>query len=642
MQARYSKELERLPEVYSAAYAADITKLTRSVVGWLERPMVMVGSGGSYSTAMFAAWLHERMANRLSRAASPIEVVDSKLVDHGLVCFSASGRNRDIGAAFKTAATSEVSPLSGLVMADDTPLHALQRKYDYSDVVSVTNPLFKDGFLAVASMIASSVLLLRAYKSACGSDLEVPDSLNKLLSETLQTDDLGSIADAAEKLTSGPYTSVLFSNALKPTAVDLESRFVEASLGALHSADLRNFGHGRHYWFANRSEETGVLALIHGEDRKLADRTLELLPTDQLLRLDIEGPAELAAIAGLIAGLYVSAGAGRSANIDPGKPGVPEFGRKLYRLGPGASKHSPNTLNMRAAIRRKTNVIPATGSSASSKWNSAYERALAKVSDAAIKALVFDYDGTLCDEQHRFKAMPASAAAALERLVRDGANVAIATGRGPSAGQAIRGRIDRSLWPSIQIGYYNGAVIRPLEDETDPLVEEVSEENDLIVRFRQVAVFADALIRGNNTQVTIELSDSLKSHEACSIAARVLDGLGKDGARIVASSHSIDLLLAGQSKLNVVDAVSTQTGCDHDEVLRIGDKGRWPGNDADLLNHPLGLTVDEASPDPEHCWGLAPAGVKGLQATLHYLSCLDWSGSSGRLVLKGQRGRGGA
>jgi hydroxymethylpyrimidine pyrophosphatase-like HAD family hydrolase/fructoselysine-6-P-deglycase FrlB-like protein len=640
MQARYSKELERLPEVYAAAYAADVTRVTRTVNGWLERPMLMVGSGGSYSTATFAAWLHERMAKRLSRAASPMEVIDSKLVDHGLVCFSASGRNRDIGAAFKTAATSEVSPLSALVMADDTPLHALQRKYDYSDVVSVTNPLFKDGFLAVASMIASSVLLLRAYKSACGSDLEVPDSLDKLLNETLQSNDLESIADAAEKLTCGPYTSVLFSNALKPTAVDLESRFVEASLGALHSADLRNFGHGRHFWFANRSEQTGVFALIHGDDRKLADRTLALLPTDHLVRIDLEGPAELAAIAGLVVGLYVSAGAGRSANIDPGKPGVPEFGRKLYRLGPGATKYNSNTLNMQAAIRRKTNMMPTSGSDASSRWISAYERAIAKVSETEIKALVIDYDGTLCDEQHRFKAMPTSTAVALERLIKDGANVAIATGRGPSAGKAIRESIDRSLWGGIQIGYYNGAVILPLEDETDPLFEEVSEESDLIALLRQEAVFADAQIRGNIAQLTIELSDSLKSDEACSIAGRVLDGFGKDGARIVASSHSIDLLLAGQSKLNVVDAITTQTDCDHDDVLRIGDKGRWPGNDADLLNHPLGLTVDEASSDPKCCWSLAPAGAKGVQATLHYLSCLHWSGGSGKLLLKATRGRG--
>ena len=640
MQARYSKELKRLPEVYAAALAADVTTLTRSVESWLDRPMVMVGSGGSYSTATFAAWLHERMAQRLSRAASPMEVVDSNLVDHGLVCFSASGRNRDIGAAFKTAATSEVSPLSALVMADDTPLHALHRKYDYSDVFSVTDPLFKDGFLAVASLIAFAVLLVRSYQSAVGSDLTVPVSLNELLGETLQTNDLSSIIGHAENLTAGCYTSVLFSNALKPTAVDLESRFVEASLGALHSADLRNFGHGRHYWFANRSEETGVLALISGDDRKLADQTLGLLPTDELLRLDFEGPAELAAISGLVTGLYISAGAGRSANIDPGKPGVPEFGRKLYRLGPGASKHSPKTLDKRAAIRRKTHVLPATGSGALSEWDNAYELALATVSNASIKAVVFDYDGTLCDEWHRFKAMPTSTASALERLIRDGASVAIATGRGPSAGQAIRGSIDSSLWPNVLIGYYNGAVIRPLEDATDPLVKEVMEDGDLMVRFREEPAFANAQIRGNDTQITIAISSALKFHEASSIAARVLDGLDQNGVRIIASSHSIDLLLAGQSKLNVVDAVSSRVSCDPDEVLRIGDKGKWPGNDADLLDHPLGLTVDEASPDPEHCWGLVPAGAKGLQATLHYLSRLDWSGSSGRLGLIGQRGRG--
>lgn len=642
MQARFNRELERLPEVYAAALAADITALTKSVEGWLDSPMVMVGSGGSYSTATFAAWLHERMANRLSRAASPIEVIDSKLVSHGLVCFSAGGRNRDIGAAFKAAATSEVSPLSSLVMADETPLHALQRKYDYSEVVSVTDPLFKDGFLAVATLIASSLLLLRAYQSACGSDLALPASLSGLLRMTLQTDGLGSIADRSESLTGRLYTSLLFSNALKPTAVDLESRFVEASLGALHSADLRNFGHGRHYWFASRGEDTGVLALISEDDRKLADRTLELLPTDNLLRLDFDGPSEFAAISGLIVGLHVTAGAGRSANIDPGKPGVPEFGRKLYRLGPGASKHSSKAFNMRAAIRRKAQVLSEFGSAAFSEWEKAYEHALAKVSDASIKAIVLDYDGTLCDERHRFKAMPTSTASALESLVRDGARVAIATGRGPSAGNAIRTSIHSSLWPKILIGYYNGATIRSLDDDADPLLDEISETNEILVAFRQAFAFTNSQIRGNSVQISIPLTNAQKFQEVSGIAFRVLDGLDQSRVRIVASSHSVDLLLSGQSKLNVVDAVASHARCDSDEVLRIGDKGRWPGNDADLLNHPLGLTVDEASPDPERCWGFAPAGIKGLKATLHYLCCLDWSGSGGRLALKGRAGRGSA
>lgn len=131
MQARYSKELERLPEVYAAALAADVRPLTQAVERGLDTPMVMIGSGGSYSTATYAAWLHERMARHVARAASPMEIIDSELIGHGTACFSASGRNRDIGAAFKAAATSEVAPLSALVMADDTPLHALQRKYGH-------------------------------------------------------------------------------------------------------------------------------------------------------------------------------------------------------------------------------------------------------------------------------------------------------------------------------------------------------------------------------------------------------------------------------------------------------------------------------------------------------------------------------
>ena len=212
---------------------------------------------------------------------------------------------------------------------------------------------------------------------------------------------------------------------------------------------------------------------------------------------------------------------------------------------------------------------------------------------------------------------------------------------GRPQGRPSEESVDRSpLAEHILIGYYNGAVIRPLENETDPLVEEVSEENDLIVRFRQETAFASAQIRGNDAQITIAISKALKFQEASSIAARVLNGLGQTEASIVESDHSIDLLLAGQSKLNVIDAVVSHTGCDPDEVLRIGDKGKWPGNDADLLNHPLGLTVEDASADPEHCWGFAPAGIKGLQATLHYLSRLDWSGSSGRLELNGRTGRG--
>lgn len=59
----------------------------------------------------------------------------------------------------------------------------------------------------------------------------------------------------------------------------------------------------------------------------------------------------------------------------------------------------------------------------------------------------------------------------------------------------------------------------------------------------------------------------------------------------------------------------------HADILSIGDKGQWPGNDFDLLANPFSLSVNEVSGDPTTCWNLAPAGHRGVQATLDYLGC---------------------
>ena len=89
----------------------------------------------------------------------------------------------------------------------------------------------------------------------------------------------------------------------------------------------------------------------------------------------------------------------------------------------------------------------------------------------------------------------------------------------------------------------------------------------------------------------------------------------------------------------MIAAVAARSGGTVNDILRIGDKGVWPGNDAEMLDHPLGLTVDEASPNRRHCWGLAPAGVKGLQAALYYIDRLEWGQTGGRLkLLAGDKG----
>jgi hypothetical protein len=101
-------------------------------------------------------------------------------------------------------------------------------------------------------------------------------------------------------------------------------------------------------------------------------------------------------------------------------------------------------------------------------------------------------------------------------------------------------------------------------------------------------------------------------------------------AVVSCSSHSIDVTFGTARKTDVVDAVRRLMGCPADApILRIGDKGRWPGNDADLLDDLCGLSVDEVSPSPEGCWGLSPRGILGIQATLYYLDRIHWNRGSG-------------
>ena len=399
MPLGYRRELAGLDGVYRAARGMDVAPLCAVVERWADRPMVMVGSGGSFSTATFAADLHEYTTGQLARAATPLEVVSKASRDAGLVCFSASGRNQDIITAFRVAATREMEPLSALVLAEHPPLEKLGTKFGYADVVCMGHRLFKDGFLAVASLVGSSMLLVRAYRAVFGrSERDIPESVVELIQQVTSFAGLEDIRAKADRVMQGrSYVSVLYSSELAATAVDLESRFVEAALGALHIADVRNFGHGRHFWMARKGQETGVLALISERQEDLGTRTVSLLPDEvTTLPIHFRGSTDVQALAGLVVGLFVTESAAGFADVDPGKPGVPPFGRRLYQLKPQAGAVE--------AGRSETGRRRCGGKGARSDdplWIARYQHALETVNSSRYEALVVDYDGTLCDPRKR-------------------------------------------------------------------------------------------------------------------------------------------------------------------------------------------------------------------------------------------------
>lgn len=633
MTRQYKRELDRLGTVYNAALSANVSELVSVVETHATCPLTAVGSGGSYSTASFAAFVHEWYTDLVSRPVTPLDVLTNPETQSAILCFSAGGRNRDIAAAFKSACQNETGPVSALVMKQDTPLHAIQRRYEYAQVVAVSDDSFKDGFLAVATLIASSILILRAYEEVFGGALNWPGDLVGFANQTLADRSYEQLAEDVLEVAASSTISVIHSPYTKPAAIDLESRFVEAALGNLHIADLRNFGHGRHHWLAKRGHVTGIVALVSEDCRNLADRTLHLLPTEVPVRkVEFEGPLPFQALSALFAGLFISEAAGRKACIDPGKPGVPKFGRKLYALGPGAPRTTQSTANRRAALRRKASKQDLKNVDSLAQWNDAYDDAIRRFRATPIGGLVFDYDGTLCDQAGRFGPLRPDVGEALRTLVSKRMVIGIATGRGPSAGVRLREVLPSSAWEDVLIGYYNGGIITELGDQRDPIAD--SDENDpLYQELKYDPAFSRSQIRFNQVQVSIQLDHRIPLDAAIASARSIAERIN-ESVRITTSGHSLDLVRTGKSKCAVAEAMEAKVADPSLGILRLGDKGAWPGNDAEFLDHALGLSVDAASHHMKNCWNLAPAGVRGVQATLYYLSALTYESGFARLTIR--------
>ena len=85
------------------------------------------------------------------------------------------------------------------------------------------------------------------------------------------------------------------------------------------------------------------------------------------------------------------------------------------------------------------------------------------------------------------------------------------------------------------------------------------------------------------------------------------------GIRVWRSSHSMDIVVYREvSKLRVIE--------DPEHTLCIGDYGTVEGNDYEMLTSKYSLSVDRVSKNTESCWNIAPSGMKGLDATLYYIS----------------------
>jgi hydroxymethylpyrimidine pyrophosphatase-like HAD family hydrolase len=368
---------------------------------------------------------------------------------------------------------------------------------------------------------------------------------------------------------------------------------------------------------AKRGSSAAVLALAGRDYADLAERTLKALPEEvPVVRVDFGGDSDVAGLAGLVTALHVARGRGEAIGVDPGRPGIPEFGRKLFRLAPPRAAEMSNVV-----IERKRRAVErARGFVDMARLDQAYGVSRERLEQALIKGVVLDYDGTLCDARRRFEAMPEEMAQALERFIGLGLPLGVVTGRGKSVGAALRATLPTSVWERVRVGYYNGAECVPLADEDAPHAREPGELTEKVARVLESEDLGWK-VEARAAQVTVTPVRRADMAKVVAEVAALIGGIG--GMRLVTSSHSVDVLTPGVSKTRMIDEMERAFGVSGDDVLRIGDRGAAPGNDYELLQHPLGVSVDEVSADLQSCWRWSPAGYLGPRATLHYLSGLE-------------------
>lgn len=622
----YEKELNNLAATYEAALAADITDLKVAIAGISESSIIGAGSGGSYTVASLLCSLHEAYTGRVSRPATPLEVICNPTLASASPVFliSAEGKNPDICEALMRARRHSARTVHVICNREDSPL--VIRAKELSDAkCHIFGLPEKDGYLATNSLLFDAVLIARAYGELdIGSEIFPPTLHDLRLGDLTIQQWAAQVGQFAERATKCGAVLVTYSPLLRPIAADFESKLAESALLHCQLADLRSFAHGRHLWLSERPDDCAIFALIDPPLQALWEHTASLIPKpENCLAMSLGGSSPADLIAGLVAQMHLIATLAKQVNRDPAKPTVQQFGRDLYYAEVNTLVERPSVQN-NAGLQSKADVLGAQWPAKSQRIviSRALEVARDELARQEFRAIVFDYDGTLCPSQRRDAPPPAPIVAHLQKLVENGIVVGLASGRGGSMQEHLKTVIPERLWGSIHLGLYNGGWRTdlggklPEEEETSEFLSHVTR---IARRLQSLGAPIDEIKPTAPFQVSIRFREGIATEPMWFVLADALKEAGLDLSRMVRSKHSIDVLASGVGKSFLIADIIQKHKVEPFKILTMGDQGAWPGNDAALLEHRYSLSVDIPSRRIDRGWKFAPEHKRNVDATLWYL-----------------------
>lgn len=621
----FSAKLDALPATLDLLGGYDPSLLASALTQGAGRHALAIGSGGSVIAAEYLARCRDTLGLGPTTVQTPMQAV---LELHGLMnsdvwLFSAGGDNPDVVAAAQAALDRHCARLHLITRNSKSAAgEIVSRGGGTIHVVPVADP--KDGYLATHSLLSSTTALLMASDLA-SCDSRGGNALIRNLSAQIATSrSLLARSNALDLLGSVRRSDTLVLAAdplLRPLSVLLDTSIWETSLCPVQTTDFRNLAHGRHAWFHHRAEETFILALTGTNSRSTWSAIDAVLPPSiRRLSFDHGSCGRLESALSLIEGLSLVEALGSGLGVDPGKPGIGEFGRSIYEdrsLADLAAQMPANVRHKRAAMARSDT----TGVECDSLVAIRRSR-LETLSNADIGGAVFDYDGTIVSTKGRYSSPAPAIVDELVRLHHAGLAIGVATGRGGSVGEELRRILPSDIVGSVLVGYYNGGRVRTADldiekefSQPDPAIQEAA----VWLRNRG-DLFVDPEFKTRDVQITIN-KDALRHPYRFPLDLSACPALASGRVRITSSGHSYDIVPAASNKLTVVEAmrVTLRPGA---EILCFGDSGSRAGNDHVFLAHPFGISVGDVCGAPDGCWslfGVSPAGPEALLKVLRAL-----------------------
>lgn len=637
MGKSFDKEMYDLNNTYLNVVKNEDSTISNFMCSLKEKNILLVGSGGSYSVACAIEHFCVR-EGFFAKAITPLtlNLYKEQIRNNNVILVTAGGRNSDSLNSYKFLHDLEPQNLLTICMKKDAPIKALQSCDLHNYFYEFELPSKKDGYLAVNSLIASILLFSKSMFQLYADDYYKLDSEFDFSKININTDKIMNVLVKDSII-------VLHGGITTPIAIDLESKFSETALGNIQLVDFRNFAHGRHFWLNHRKESTSIISIVGKNEEIIAEKTLSLIP-NEIPRYDIYLQEDN--IMNMLHTYYIMFSivniAGKMQNINPGKPKVAEFGKKMYHINYNFCDESKfkklKKSNKALAISRKIGIN--SSYALMKKYEEAYEQNIKFITSRCYKGIIFDYDGTL-HIKNKNTIIENEIFDKINGLLENGIIIGIATGRGKSVRLEMRKLIKKDFWNSIAIGYYNGAEVGLLNDDTKPCKNIAvplalrNIKNEICKINTNSKIIIDKA--ENPFQLTIIADDGQNSKHEFEYLKEICYSYPE--VKVVSSSHSIDIILKDTNKKEVSKYyIDNKYVNNYDEFIYIGDSGSLYGNDFEMLLCETGISVDNVSKNLDYCWNYAPMGKRNLEATKYYLENININNGENSFLINLKRG----